>query len=63
MKMTELAKKSPDQLHALLQSKRGKVGELLFEIKTGEVKNNQEIHLIKKDIARILTLMHMKEKK
>lgn len=56
MKTMELRQKSKSELEKLLQDSREKLRQLRFNLAAGKVKNVREIRLIKKDIARILTL-------
>jgi len=57
MKFVELNKKPKNELQTLLSEKREKLRQLRFNISSGKVKNVREIRMIKKDIARILTLL------
>lgn len=57
MKITELSQKPKNELQALLSEKRERLRQLRFNISSGKVKNVREIRIIKKDIARILTLL------
>jgi len=57
MKIGELRQKSKEELQRFLQEKREKLRILLFDLVSGKVKNVREIREIKKDIARILTLL------
>ncbi len=57
MKLTELKTKSPEALRTLLAEKRERADELRFLLRQKKVKNVKEIAAIKKDIARILTLL------
>jgi len=56
MKTTELRQKSKEELQKSLQVLREKLRQLRFDLSAGKVKNVREIRMIKKDIARILTL-------
>jgi len=60
MKITELRQKSKSELQKLLQDCREKLRQLRFDLVAGKVKNVKEIRMIKKDIARILTLLKQK---
>lgn len=60
MKTEELRKKTKEDLEKLLVEKRKKRAQLRFDLKTGKVKNIREIREIKKDIARILTILKEK---
>ena len=57
MRITELRQKSKSELQKLLQDNRTRLGQLRFDLAAGKVKNVREIRQIKKDIARILTLL------
>ncbi len=60
MKTQELRQKSSGELHKLLQAKRERLRQLKFDLASGKVKNVREIRQIKKDIAKILTLLCQK---
>ena len=60
MKTKELKQKSKDELQKLLQNLREKMRQLRFNLASGKVKNIREIRQIKKDIARILTMLCQK---
>ena len=57
MKIGELRQRSKSELEKLLEENREKLRALRFELAAGKVKNVREIRKIKKDIARILTLL------
>lgn len=57
MKITELSQKPKNELQTLLSEKRERLRQLRFNISSGKVKNVREIRMIKKDIARILTIL------
>ena len=57
MKAKELKQKSKKELERLLLSDREKLRQLKFDLSAGKVKNVREIRKIKKDIARILTIL------
>ncbi|MDP2910321.1 MAG: 50S ribosomal protein L29 [bacterium] len=61
MKVKELRQKSKSELQRLLQEDREKLRQLRFDLSAGKVKNVREIRKIKKDIARILTILCQKE--
>ncbi|MDD4123031.1 MAG: 50S ribosomal protein L29 [Candidatus Pacebacteria bacterium] len=56
MKIQELLKVK--DLHKLLAEKRALLNDKKFEVKFGKEKNTKMIEKIKKDIARILTLLN-----
>ena len=57
MKIGELRQKSKPELQKLLTELRERLRQLRFDLAAGKVKNVREIHQIKKDIARALTLL------
>ena len=57
MKASELRQKSKSELQKLLQDNREKLRQLRFDLAAGKVKNVREVRKIKKDIARILTIL------
>lgn len=59
MKISELRQISKAELKKLLEENREKLRQLRFDLAAGKVKNVREIHRIKKDIARILTLFKL----
>jgi large subunit ribosomal protein L29 len=62
MKNSELKTKSKEELYKLLMDSSKKLQELKFNLAAGKVKNVRLVRALKKDIARILTLLNeMKE--
>lgn len=57
MKASELKQKSKGELAKILQDNREKLQQLRFDLSAGKVKNVRGIRQIRKDIARILTLL------
>lgn len=57
MKVRELREKTKEELRRVLEEKRSRHAELRFLSRQRKVKNVREISAIKKDIARILTLL------
>lgn len=57
MKLTELKQKSQQELQRILEDDRKKLGQLRFDLSAGKVKNVKEVHNLKKEIARIMTLL------
>lgn len=57
MKASELRQKSKSELQRLLRELREKLRQFRFDLVSGKVKNVREIRQIKKDIARILTIL------
>jgi len=62
MKPKEVRSKSIDVLRELLKEKRERLRDLRFSLAGGKVKNVREIREIKRDIARILTIIKEKAK-
>jgi ribosomal protein L29 len=60
MKAQELKTKNQEELKRLLQEKRVELCKASFDIKSNQVKDNQIQKRIKKDIARILTILNNK---
>lgn len=60
-KSQELREKSPVELQRMIQEKRDELGELYFNLAAGRVKNVKEASSIRREIARMQTLL--KEKK
>ncbi len=57
MKTEELKKKSKKELNKLLLDSRERLRVLRFDLASGRVKNVKELGKLKKDIARILTIL------
>lgn len=57
MKIRELKQKPKEELQKILIENREHLRVLRFNLLSGKVKNVREIRGIKKDIARILTLL------
>ena len=62
MKTQELRQKNKEELNHILQEKKEKLCQLKFDLVSGKVKNVREVRLIKKDIARIFTILKQKNK-
>lgn len=61
MKAKELKQKSDIDLQELLKEKKSRLEELRFLLSQGKVKQVHEVGQIKKDVARILTLLGTSE--
>jgi len=61
MKISELKQKSKKELQRFLRNNQDKLRQLRFDLASGKVKNVKEIRQIKKDIARILTILCQKK--
>ena len=57
MKIKEIREKNENELKKDLIGLRNKSAKLRFDISAKQVKNHREMRKIKKDIARILTLL------
>lgn len=57
MRSNELRPKNKKELSAILQEKRQRLDELRFMLYQKKIKNVREVREVKKDIARILTLL------
>ena len=58
MKMVELREKTKEELTALLADEKVELDNLKFQLHQGKLKNVKELGKRKKDIARIVTLLH-----
>lgn len=61
MKISEFKQKPKKELQRLLKNNQDKLRQLRFDLASGKVKNVREIRQIKKDIARILTILCQKK--
>jgi len=61
MKIREIRQQTEKEIEENLVSLKEKLRELRFNLVGGKVKNIREMHRVKKDIARILTII--KERK
>jgi large subunit ribosomal protein L29 len=57
MNLKELRQKKKEELQKILMDDREKLRTLRFDLAAGKVKNVREIRRIKKEIAKILTLL------
>lgn len=58
MDIKDLKNSSKSELHKMLAEKRNEVRELKFKVHEGQLKTVDKIKKIKKDIARILTVIN-----
>lgn len=63
MKIAELRDKSPDELLKKEQDLRKELFNLRFQKATGEIENPMRIRSLRKDIARVLTVLTEKQHK
>jgi len=60
MKAIELRKKPKEEMIKTLELDKEKLRQLRFDLSAGKVKNVREVRRVKKEIARILTLLKEK---
>ncbi|MGC2063241.1 MAG: 50S ribosomal protein L29 [Thermodesulfovibrionales bacterium] len=63
MKITELRDKGADELLKKEQDLRKELFNLRFQKATGEIENPMRIRTLRKDIARVLTVLTEKQHK
>ena len=61
-KVKEFRRLSKNELQSVLREKRESLRRLRFDLIAGKVKNVREVRAVKKDIARILTLLRNTKK-
>jgi large subunit ribosomal protein L29 len=61
MKMDELRDMSPDELTEALMEAKEERFNLRFQVATNQLDNTARLRTVKKDIARILTVMRERE--
>lgn len=61
MKTAELKQKMVQELERFLEAGREKLRQLRFDLAAGKVKNVREVRKIKKEIARIMTIICQKD--
>lgn len=59
MKAKEIREKSREELEKNLRELRNKLTKIKFDIAAKQMKNHREIRKVKKDIARILTVIKL----
>ena len=62
MKVKDIRRKKEPELAKDIKDLRGKLRELRFNLASGKVKNIREIRRVKRDIARILTIIKEEKK-
>lgn len=63
MKAKELSNLSPQELREKVKELKTKLFSLRFELATGQLQNTMEITNVKRDIARLKTVLSQKEAK
>ncbi|MFC1700074.1 50S ribosomal protein L29 [Patescibacteria group bacterium] len=61
MKIEDLKKKSKSELHKALKEARGNLSKLKIEVIEKKEKNIKKIGILRKDIARIRTILNEKK--
>ncbi len=61
MKVKELREMTPQELGVKLLDLKGELFNLRFQLATGQLENTSQIKLVKKDIARVKTVLHEAE--
>lgn len=62
MKIKELKDKNINELKKLLTEKEENIRKSRFELATKQVKDKRQIRKERRDVARILTLIHKEDK-
>ena len=60
MKAKELREKTSEELNAKLKELKGDLFNLRFQLAINQLDNPHKIKEVKKDIARIMTILHQK---
>ncbi len=60
MKTKEIREKSKEELEVILKNTRAKLTQARFDLNTRQLRDPSEIKKSRKDIARILTILHNK---
>jgi large subunit ribosomal protein L29 len=61
MKIKELRQKTEKELKDILAENRTKLGKLKFDLASKKLKNVSEIKELRREIARILTILNKKD--
>ena len=62
-KIREFSRMMPKAMQGVLKEKKERLRQLRFDLVAGKVKNVKETRTIKKDIARIETIIKLKSEK
>ncbi|WP_459130084.1 50S ribosomal protein L29 [Guggenheimella bovis] len=63
MKAKELSTMTPQELNSKLVDLKTELFNLRFQLATGQLENNSRIKLVKRDIARVKTIIRESELK
>ncbi len=61
MKQKDTLQKTKEELFEMLEAKRGELQTYLYEINTGKAKDTTKRRKLRKEIARILTILNSKK--
>lgn len=61
MKLAKITEKTDKELEALIADSRKKAAELVLNLRTQKVANIKELHLVKRTVARALTVKRQRE--
>ena len=61
MKIEEIRALSKEELEKQLEASHKELFELRFRLSTRQLVNHREVHRVKKEIARLMTIMREKE--
>jgi len=61
--LTELMTKSTDELDTEMKNKKTELFNLRFQLATGQLQNTSAIQRVKRDIARVKTIIRQRELK
>ncbi|MFH1611823.1 MAG: 50S ribosomal protein L29 [bacterium] len=61
MKAKEINKKNEKELQTVLKEKRLQLGEMRFTLSSKKIKNVKEVSVLRRDIARILTILNSRK--
>ena len=60
-KTTEMREQDDEQLVAALRESKEELFNLRFQVATGQLDNNRQLQTVRRDIARIYTVMRERE--
>ncbi|MBT3356678.1 50S ribosomal protein L29 [bacterium] len=60
MKAKEIREKSKEELETILKDSRAKLMQARFDLTSRQLRDSSDVKKTKKDIARILTILHNK---
>jgi len=62
MKINELRQKTGNELQMLLKENRAKLHQLKFDLVSRKLKNTNQLKIVRREIARILTITRQEKK-